>query len=274
METWATFSIIDHRKPVYRQALALFDKIVVPIPPKPIGNQTQDELDQLRAEVDYLEANKAAERLDWDSDAFQDWRQPYLAEATAAKINRDIFMDTRLMGVEKVERENPGVQAVPVYQGKQQFDDSKATLMQVEQALTLEILQRLPVPDENTPLENLVHLRENPAFRTALNDLLDWKRLRIPSIVMDQNRQAAIAVAMSDFDKLTKAYAEVMEGAGFKKAKTVGSIFFSIFTGELIGAIKEGLVECREMREPCWKKVSEMKCAPGGVIYHFKKAIE
>jgi hypothetical protein len=40
METWATFSVVDHRKPIYRQALALFDRIVVPLPPTPIGNQT------------------------------------------------------------------------------------------------------------------------------------------------------------------------------------------------------------------------------------------
>jgi hypothetical protein len=31
MQTWETFSIIDHRRPVYRQALALVDRIVVPI---------------------------------------------------------------------------------------------------------------------------------------------------------------------------------------------------------------------------------------------------
>jgi hypothetical protein len=51
METWATFSIIDHRKPIYRQALALFDSIVVPLPPTPIGDQTQKELNQLKASV-------------------------------------------------------------------------------------------------------------------------------------------------------------------------------------------------------------------------------
>src|SRR6202020_2482495 len=50
METWATLSITDHRKPIYRQALALFDKIVVPIPSSPIGDQTVEELDQLEAD--------------------------------------------------------------------------------------------------------------------------------------------------------------------------------------------------------------------------------
>ena len=273
METWATFSIIDHRKPVYRQALALFDKIVVPIPPNPIGDQTQAELDQLRAEIDYLEQNKAAERFDWNSDAFQEWRRPYMAEAASAKINRDAFLDTRLMAAEKLGREHPGVQAIPVYGGPEQFNQAKTNLMEVEKAFTQEILQRLPVPDDNTPLENLVKLREKKAFRSALEDLLEWKRLRVPGIVLDANRGEAMAAAMRDFDKLTKAYAAAMEAAGFKKATTVSSIFFSAIIGEVVGAIKEGLVAFRETREPCWKKVSEMKCAPGGVVYHFKEAL-
>jgi len=78
---------------------------------------------------------------------------------------------------------------------------------------------------------------------------------------------------MRDFDKLTKAYAEAMESEGYKTAGSVASIFFSVITGELIGAVKEGLVTFREMREPCWKKVSEMKCAPAGVVYHLQEAI-
>jgi hypothetical protein len=79
--------------------------------------------------------------------------------------------------------------------------------------------------------------------------------------------------AMGDFDKLTKKYAQVMEAHGHKKEMTVGSIFFSIFTGELLGAVKEGVVSFREVRELSWKKVSEMKCAPGGVVYHFSEAM-
>jgi hypothetical protein len=81
METWATFSIIDHRRPIYRQALALFDRIVVPLPSKPIGDQTQEELDQLEAEVEYLKWAEAAELYEWKSAEFEEWRQPFLAEA-------------------------------------------------------------------------------------------------------------------------------------------------------------------------------------------------
>jgi hypothetical protein len=271
METWATFSIIDHRRPIYRQALALFDRIVVPLPPKPIGDQTQQELDQLEAEVEYLKRAKAAEPFEWRSAAFEEWRRPFLAEALAAGFNRDPFLDTRLMLSEQIH--SPDVLAIPVYGGQQQFADSRKALVQAEEALTIEIMQRLPVPEYDTPLENLVRLRETPAFRRALDDLLEWKQNKAPAIVLAEDRRGAIVAAMRDFDKLTKAYADAMESEGYKKAGSVGSIFFSLITGEPLGAVKEGLVTFRELREPCWKKVSEMKCAPAGVVYHFQEAI-
>ena len=266
METWATFSIVDHRRPVYRQALALFDKIVVPVPPQPIGDQTQDELDQLQTEIDYLAAHKAAVPYEWSSDAFQDWRRPFLAEAVSAGVNRDAFHDTRLMLVQEFSSKE--VQAVPVYGGHAQYAKSRT-----EEALTIEILQRLPIPESDTPLENLLHLRTDIAFRTALNNLLEWKRLQVPAIVIRQDRPEAMAAALRDFDKLTKAYASAMESAGYRKAGSVASIFFAFAMGEILGGIKEGLVSFREVREPCWKKVSEMKCAPGGVVYHFTEAL-
>jgi hypothetical protein len=270
METWATFSIIDHRRPIYRQALALFDRIVVPLPSKPIGDQTQAELDQLEAEVEYLKRAKAAEPYEWKSAAFEEWRQPFLAESLAAGFNRDPFLDTRLMLSEQLY--SPDVLAIPVYGGQQQFTARKA-LKQAEEALTIEIVQRLPVPEYDTPLENLVKLRGKPAFRKALDDLLEWKRDKAPAIVLAEDRKEAVVAAMRDFNKLTKTYAEVMESEGYRKAVSVGSIFFSFITGETIGAVKEALVAFREALEPCWKKVSEMKCAPGGVVYHFQEAL-
>ncbi len=243
----------------------------MPVPPKPIGDQTKEELDQLEAEVAYLESEKAAVRFEWNSDAFQEWRRPFLAEAAAAGLNRDAFLDTRLMGAAKFSSED--VQAVPVYGGQQQYDQSRQALIQVEDALTIEVMQRLPVPDYDTPLENLIRLRRSGAFRTALDNLLEWKREKAPSIFLQQDRRKAIAAAMSDFDKLTKRYSDAMEAEGHRTMGSVASIFFSILTGELLGALKEGLVSLREVREPCWKKVSELRCAPGAVVYHFEEAL-
>ncbi len=59
---------------------------------------------------------------------------------------------------------------------------------------------------------------------------------------------------MKDFDKYTTAYAAAMESEGHKKVGSVASIFFALFTGEVLGGIKEGLVSFREVRELVGKK--------------------
>jgi hypothetical protein len=252
-ETWATFSITDHRAPIYRQALALFDKIVVPIPKEPIANQTKDELEQLAAEVQYLEDEEAAVLQKWDSELFQEWQQTYLAEALSANLNRDAFQDTRLMLAEQFESEE--VEAVPVYGDRTQYSRSKTELMQVEEALTVQITQRLPVPERDTPFAELIRLRrENDAFRTALTEMLEWKRHRAREILAEKDRASAIAAALRDFDNYTKKYADAMHAAGHQKMVVVGSILISAAMLDVPGVIKEGLVSFRELREPSWKK--------------------
>jgi hypothetical protein len=288
METWATFSITDHRDPVYRRALALFDRIVVPLPPQPIGDQTREELDQLGAELAALQDAGIAVPYSWDSNAFRDWQAPLLKESLSANINRDPYLDTRLMIAEELRKPEPftnarlildpgfdldQVQAIPVYGDPALFAASCQSLMQVDQAMSIEIVQTLPVPDRDTPLQNLIDLRKSPAFRQALDDLLEWKRGQAPAIFLAENRKEAMAAAMRDFDRMAKAYAEAMDAEGFKTISTVGSIFFSVARAEFFGALKETLVSVHESRQPSWKKLSAMKCAPAAIVYQFQHAL-
>jgi hypothetical protein len=53
-EYWGTFSIYDHRGSIYRQSLVVFDRIVIPVPPKPVGNLTQQEIERLARDADWL----------------------------------------------------------------------------------------------------------------------------------------------------------------------------------------------------------------------------
>jgi hypothetical protein len=76
---------------------------------------------------------------------------------------------------------------------------------------------------------------------------------------------------MKEFDEISKEYTKQMQAANYHKAAIVGSIFISVLTLDFVGALKEGLVSFNEWMEPSWKKVSEMKCAPGGVVYHFEQ---
>ena len=46
---FGTFSIFDHRDPVFRKALILFDRVVIPVPGRPIYDTSHAELSRLSA---------------------------------------------------------------------------------------------------------------------------------------------------------------------------------------------------------------------------------
>ncbi len=276
METWATLSITDHRKPIYRQALALFDKIVVPIPSSPIGDQTTEELDQLESDVTFLEQSGAARRYEWDTKEYVAWRSPLMAEALARGIRRDPYMDTRIMLAKKMTAD--GVEAVPVYGNMATYGAARDEIGQVNwggvnDALTVEIAQTLPVPDHDTPLEDLVRMRESAAFQQAMNDLNDWKYLRIPAILLAPDHEAELRRAIQDFNKMADKYKAAMNEQQRTTPLKILSILVSAATGDAIGAIKEGATWVNESRTPRWMELAERKYAPGGVVYQFQEAV-
>ncbi len=276
METWATLSITDHRRPIYRQALALFDKIVVPIPSSPIGDQTAEELDQLEIEVDFLQQSGAARRYEWDTKEYVAWRSPLVAEALARSVRRDAYMDTRIMLAKKMTAE--GVEAVPVYGNMATYGAARDEIGlvnwgNINEALTVEIAQTLPVPDHDTELADLVRLRESKAFQQAMKDLNEWKYLRIPAIMLVPDHEAELRRAIKDFNEMADKYAAAMKEQQRTTMAKVLSIVVSVATGEAIGAIKEGATWFHESRTPRWMELAERKYAPGGVVYQFQEAV-
>jgi hypothetical protein len=284
-ECWATFSTIDHRSPLYRRALVLFDRIVVPIPPQPVGDQTEQELEQLAAEVAFLEKHDAAVGARWNSQRFQEWRRPFLAEAVASKVNRDIFHDSRLMLSEMAELlKPPGVEdvdAVPVYAGAENFQQA-AGLMTVQEALNLEIMHRLPVPASDTPLTSLVELREKESFRASLRKLRHWQRKVLPEIEAEQKKPRAIRKAMSDFDDAIAKYSEAIHEANFKKVEVgvctilvVGTALAGLpqISLTVLAGVAPKLFSLRELTRPSWKRVAEKDCAIAGVVYDVQKCL-
>ncbi|HEX8811903.1 MAG TPA: hypothetical protein VF742_07905 [Terracidiphilus sp.] len=275
MQTWATFSTTDHRKPIYRQALALFDRIVVPVPSAPIGDQTAEELDQLEAEVEFLEHADAARRYEWDSKEYMAWRSPLMAEALARSVRRDAYMDTRIMLAKKMTTE--GVEAVPVYGDMAAFGAVRdemglATWGTVNDTLTVEIARTLPVPDHDTALEDLVRLRESAAFQQAMKDLNEWKYVRIPAILLAPDHEGEIRRAVRDFNEMANKYTEAMKKQERSSLAKVFSIIVSVATADAVGAIKEGATWLNESRTPRWMELAERKYAPGGVVYQFQEA--
>lgn len=104
---WGTFSIYDFQTPRFRQALVLFDKIVLPIPTEPIkgsgGEITTADLKRLTAEARFLEDQKAAIVLEWERDEFDEWRDSKASEAIAQLLDHDRQLATRFQVQEAME---------------------------------------------------------------------------------------------------------------------------------------------------------------------------
>lgn len=169
-ERWATLSIQDHRTALYRRALLLFDRIVVPIPSGPFEDITADEISILSDQVAYLADNAAAVRFDWDPTMFQSWQESVMSESLALSLNRDPLYATRLQLVEQLTPLIPpdvnSVVAVPVYCDYHSYDAGAEELRHdVPEMVLLEVVMpRLPVPVNDTALASIVEFRQQEQF--------------------------------------------------------------------------------------------------------------
>lgn len=80
-EYWGTLSIYDHRDPIFIRSLILFDRILIPIPQRPTGNLTMEEIDRLYGDATYLKKNGAAIIYEWRSEEF-----PRLASRSNTRV--------------------------------------------------------------------------------------------------------------------------------------------------------------------------------------------
>src|SRR6266446_370202 len=228
-EYWATFSIYDHRWSMYRRSLVLFDRVVIPIPKKPIGNQTKQELDALQADVDYLQTENAAVRFDWDSEEFHEWQKNIEGEVLANALVKDPLLATRLLLKEKYNNLIPelrpagvdSVTAMPVYGTRKNYETAAKDLKEyVTERLTLEvILENMPLPADGVALPEIIELRKREDYRESLSALRQWQRDQIPKL-LTENNDKELKQAGEDFKKLVTQYKKAMGDAKYEKLTT------------------------------------------------------
>ncbi|MBV9071277.1 MAG: hypothetical protein JO231_21360 [Acidobacteria bacterium] len=286
-EHWGTFSIYDHRTPLYRRALLLFDRVVVPIPSEPYGGLSARELDLLSADVNFLEGHDAAVRFEWNPKHFQEWQRTIASEALARTLNADPLYASRLYLTEEYRSLVPAgvdsVVAVPVYADASARAATEQQLApelppDAQDVLLLEVvLPRLPVPTRDAPLEDIIRLRQSDQFREAIYAIRQWQSKVLPEIIGDpQRRDRHLRRAASDFDRWIKQYSEAITDARFAKAKmavtsilAVGAVLVP-FTKPVVAALSavaSPLFSLRELRKPSWKVVAPQECAPAAIVY-------
>ena len=288
-EFWGTLSIYDHRNPIFIRSLILFDRIVIPVPEAPIGDQTTQEIDRLFADATYLQDNGAAIIYKFNPDEFSNWQSNILREALTVN-RRDNLYDTRLMLKTMTEDLKPKdvyeVTAVPVYGARETFTNAYSNINPVtENNLLLELSHYIDVPDQQTPLEAIIHLRNEDSFQSARRALRDWQFDKMPKI-LEGNSAREILLSKQDFDLMLKRYQEEISKAKFNKTTivvtsliTLGALFSAAF-GQMPTAIAlmsgaaPNLFSLIQSSTPSWKDLREKKYEAAGVIFEANRVLK
>jgi hypothetical protein len=284
-EYWGTFSIYDHRQPLYRQSIVLFDRVVIPIPSEPVGNQTQKELDALKADVDYLEYHDAARSFPWDSDEFDDWQKTIKSEVLSGALTRDPLFATRFRISQELRKLTQAmlpvgvesVTAMPVYGTREKYESATKDLeAQGLEKLTLEvILKELPMPADNVTLADIIEFRKREDYKESLYALRKWQREQVPKLLKENNAKE-LRQAREEFARLVRRYKSAMNEAKYQKVTTgvcsilaIGATLAAGATPLVVAlsALAPPLFSFRTLMTPCWKQVAEKDCAPAGLVY-------
>ena len=294
---WASFSIYDYRTPRFRQALVLFDKVVIPVPDKPVvgsrGEISSEDIDRLSADISFLERNGAAIGLLWNKDEFIAWKDEQSGEALAQLLDRDRELATRLQVQASVQKSlaakqlitgsgydaKPvaGATVVPVYAQLKEYERSWR-----EEAASADVFEivaaELPMPDDDEDLERIIDLRDRNTFRAFMPSFRQWQEqvtIRLLEAADPVVRRHQIRLATLELRDAIEKFQRAVEDAKFKrlvKGITLPLIVGSAFLGHAeplaTGFLEHGpeLFSIRSLVQPWWRPLLEKECALAGVI--------
>ncbi|HAL81614.1 MAG TPA: hypothetical protein DCO83_04750 [Mucilaginibacter sp.] len=287
-EYWGTLSLYDHRDAMFIKSLVLFDRIVIPVPNKPIHDITSQELDRLSADAAFLEDSDAAIIYPWEQDQFDEWRDSFLKESLAAK-STDLLYDSRLWMTAKSDQIKPhgvyDVTAVPIYGAKAQYENIYGKLESPKNNQILELSQLISVPNGVTPLQDIVELRNKESFQSARRALRKWQVDTMPELLSEPSEKL-LAKGMEDFKEMLRRYEEEINKGNFKTRKIVVTSLLalgSLLAGALghtataiaiISGAAPNLFSLKESNVPAWKDLRDKPFEAAGVIYQANKALE
>lgn len=277
-EQWGTLSIFDHREPLFLRSLVFFDRTLMPVPTQPMYDITAEEIEGLTADAEFLQAHDAAVIHSWDSAVFQEWQHDLVREALTVR-ERDSLYDSRLMLQELAPDD---VVATPVYGARRGYEEASGKIANVPgDLLTLELTQRLSVPEAGVPLSEIVQLRSRPSFRSALQGLRKWRVSVLPDLMANPTKGAAEA-AGRDLDRMMSRYEEAMAESKMKKGRAcVVSVLAlgAAVTGSadvmgVFAVAAPAAFAVSDSMKPFWKEVRDKDFAAAGVLYEAQGVLD
>jgi hypothetical protein len=283
-EYWATLSIYDYRADYFRSLMLLFDRIVIPVPIDPWNDIGADERDRLSADATFLEGHGCAIRCDWDPRIFDEWLLSELAVSLAIpKTDRLLYtryqlkylVDTKALTNVDIP---VGVTAVPIFGSRDTYLKQEPELLDADAAYqaTVElILEAFPVPLPDTPLEDIIRLREQGFVQHQVGKLREWQLELLEDLVAvgsDQSRwrlrleraEVELRNAIADY---TRAMTNVLEAQRSARFTTLFSVPRSPDTalGRLFSEHRDDFALVGK-HERSWKALYDKSFAFAGVI--------
>jgi hypothetical protein len=290
-EYWGTFSIYDHRSPAYKQSLLFFDRIVVPVPDRPVGRLSEQEIDRLREEVRFLESEGAARLVTWDQEEFEQWRDERnnpgvgAQEGLARRISGDPPYQSRLMLKEQTDRQIEqlrtevdalSITAIPVYAARDRFEAAnKALEGYLPEQLMIDVaLRSIPLPREDTPFAEILRIRQRKQFQSSLTSLREWMRDEV-TVTRNENPEVTAKRAAIRLEKMAEQYRDALNKARYTKISgtitsvlAIGAVFAAHADPALkvLASVAAPAFSFRTLLRPCWKDLADTKTFAAGVI--------
>lgn len=175
--------------------------------------------------------------------------------------------------------------SMPVYGAREEFNNVYSKLYHVKnEGVMLELSQLLSVPEKNTPLAEIIRLREKKSFKSARRAFKEWQFKKVPEILGEKSEKN-INLATDEFIHMLNRYEEEIQKGKFKKRKIVitsilalGALF-SAAIGETQTAIAfasgaaPNLFSLREAASPIWKDIRDKDFEAAGIIYEGNKIL-
>jgi hypothetical protein len=281
-EYWATMSIYDHEAPYFRASLILFDKVVLPIPIVPFGRIGEAELDRLRADGDFLRDRGCAVTQAWNPLRFQEWAQDALAAANAMGLRSDRELLTRyqLLGyvmdgsLEEVTIPR-GVVAMPVYGSIDTYLAQVPATFEAARQMTVDlIIDGLPVAAPDTPLEDIVRLRDAGFLQHQVRALRQWQLELIEDLMAlggDAKRlEARLERAGNELELAKRDYESAIQGILRDTTTSRLTTMFSAIRNPLVALERLATAQRHELvdvHEHSWRDLYDKPFAFAGVVW-------
>jgi len=280
---WGILAPNDHRKPLFRTSLLLFDQLVVPDSPLISNDLSAQEIDQFCADIDYLSGQGAVQQFHWNQQEFENWCRKSSGSSGDEVLQRwpncatRYYLQHQCSGLLADDR-SP-VAAFPLYLNPKFFDIISLTPedSRGDGRLILEVIfPNFPTPSEETSLEEILFRRREKSFEASLQKMRSWQLDVLPELA-DDPRDHAIRMAAKEFEGYVTDYENAVREINVARRNTIVTWAFKVgmslepkiptVVKALLGMWNPRLLSMRKVFTPNWKLLLDKPFAPAGVIH-------